>query len=161
MNGEILAAILVGLFEFVSIGALAVVFLLYAKRAQARLEARVMGELARLVAGEPCQSAAILNAAGHLIGQEAGRSAKMALMSDLSHASRDATHAATDGALAEISQANPTVGALLGGMGKNKAKGLLANPVIQLAIQGFLANANKQGGGGGSNGGQPPKQLSL
>jgi len=161
MNGEILAAVSVGLFEFCAIGALAVVFLLYAKRAQVRLEARVMAELARLVAGEPCQSAAILNAAGRMIGAEAGRSAKMALMADLSHASREATHAATEGALEQISQANPTVGSLLGGMGKNKAKGLLANPVIQLAIQGFLANANKGQGSGGSNGGQPPKQLSL
>lgn len=158
MNGEILAAILFGLFQFVAIGALALVFLRLAKREQARLEERITAELARLVAGEPCQSASILNAAGNMIGTAAGRSAKMALMADLSHASREATHAATEGALEQISQANPTVGSLLGGLGKNKAKGLLANPVIQLAIQGFLANNNKSGG---SNGGQPPKQLSL
>ncbi len=108
----------------------------------------VNAELLKLVNGEPCQTAAILNAAGRVIGSEAGRSAKASLMADLSHIKQATTSAASDQQLALIEDGAPGVGGVLAGMGPRTRGKLMSNPLIQLAIQAFMSG--KLGGPGGS-----------
>jgi hypothetical protein len=144
-------ALLLGFFQIVTFAGAAVLVRMWAARKQAEIEARITGELAKLVAGEPCQSASVLLAVGKCVGQEAGRSAKMALLSDLSHAQHSVNGIALDETVAKIGESQPGLGAILAGLGKNKAKGLLANPFVQMAIQGMA----------GRNGGSQPTGDSV
>jgi hypothetical protein len=120
-------------------------------------------EFSKLAQGQPCQSATILNSIGQLIGSQAGASARAGLMQSLGSAKRLVNTAETEATIEGINQVNPTIGGLLGGLGKNKAKGLLGNPLIQLAVQGLLnqkseASANLGGTPTGNNG---QKSFSL
>lgn len=142
MADVIIVAVILGFFQIVTFAGMAVLIRQWASRKQAEVEARITGELAKLVAGEPCQSAAVLLAVGRSIGQEAGRSAKMALLSDLSHAQHAVNGIAIDETVAKVGEAQPALGAILAGLGKNKAKGLLANPFVQMAMQGIMAGKN-------------------
>jgi len=142
MPDMIIVALILGFFQVVTFIGLAALVRLWVSRKQAEVESGITGELAKLVAGEPCQSAAVLLAVGRTIGQEAGRSAKMALLSDLSHAQHAVNGIAIDETVAKVGEAQPALGALLAGLGKNKAKGLLANPFVQMAMQGFMAGKN-------------------
>ena len=135
----------------------------YLSRTLKHYEERLTAEAGKLVAGEPCQSASVLIEIGKVIGSEAGRSAKASLMADMSHVQRAANSAAVDGAIEGVSAANPAIGGVLQSMGRGKASKLLNNPLVQLAIQGFMSG--KGGGGGGnhaaSGGGKPPGSFSL
>ena len=145
----IIVAILVGFFQACTFVGFALVLRSWAARKQAVIEDRITGELGKLVAGEPCQSASVLLAVGKCVGQEAGRSAKMAILGELSSAQRNINGIARDAAIEDVSEAQPGIGAVLAAMGKNKAKGLLANPLVQLALQGFMSkngNGNDAGG---------------
>lgn len=142
MPDMIIVALILGFFQIVTFAGLAALVRLWASGKQAEIEARLTGELAKLVAGEPCQSASVLMAVGKCVGQEAGRSAKMALLSDLSHAQHAVNGIAIDETVAKVGEAQPALGALLAGLGKNKAKGLLANPFVQMAMQGFMSSKN-------------------
>ena len=143
MKDSIIVAILLVFCQIVTFAAFVYLIRLWASRKQAEVEARITGELAKLVAGEPCQSAAVLLAVGKCVGQEAGRSAKMAILGELSGAQRGVNAIAQDAAIAGIGESQPGLGAMLAGMGKTKAKGLLGNPLVQMALQGVL---NKQNG---------------
>jgi hypothetical protein len=147
----IVVALILGFFQIVTFAGVAALVRMWAARKQAEIEARITGELAKLVTGEPCQSAAVLLAVGKCVGQEAGRSAKMALLSDLSHAQHAVNGIAIDETVAKIGEAQPGLGAILAGLGKNKAKGLLSNPFVQMAIQGMS----------GRNGGSQPTGDSV
>jgi len=73
----------------------------------------------------------------------------MAILGELSSAQRNINGIARDAAIEDVSEAQPGIGAVLAAMGKNKAKGLLANPLVQLALQGFMSkngNGNDAGG---------------
>jgi len=109
-------------------------------------------ELLKLINGDPCQTAAVLNAAGRVIGSEAGRSAKASLMADLSHLKRAENTAANDQQLALIGDQSPGIGQVLAGMGPGKRSGLMKNPLVQLAIQAFLGGQPFSGGSTPGNG---------
>lgn len=153
MKDSIIVAILLVSCQLVAFVALACLIRLWASRKQAEVEARITEELSKLVAGEPCQSASVLLAVGKCVGQEAGRSAKMAILGELSGAQRGMNAIAQDTAIEGIGQSQPALGAILAGMGKNKAKGLLANPLVQLALQGFMSKNGNDGKNGSDAGG--------
>jgi hypothetical protein len=104
-------------------------------------------ELTKLITNEPCQTASVLNAAGQLIGREAGKAVVMAIKSSLGSAGNIASGIAYDQTVEAIGQAQPALGGILGNLGKQKGSKLLNNPLVQLAVQGFL--------GGGFGAGQP------
>ena len=133
--------------QVVTVGGACILFRMWAAHKQKELEQRITNELSLLVKHEPCQSGAVLNAIGDVVGSAAGRSAKAALMADLAHASRAANTAAVEGAIADVSQESPAIGGLLASLGKNKAKGLFSNPLVQLALQGIMSG---KGGNGSS-----------
>jgi hypothetical protein len=116
-------------------------------------------ELVKLVAGDPCQSASVLLAVGRVVGSEAGRSAKAALMADLSHASRAANADAEQQAVDAIGEQHPGIGAVLAGMGPKARRGVMKNPLLQLGIQailgggfgGLIGGGNHNNNGGGSS----------
>lgn len=112
------------------------------------LQTAAGAELAKLLAGESCQSATILNAIGNNIGAAAGRSAKASLLADLSHAKRQENSIANEQQLSLIDQEAPGAGSMMAGMGPNRVNKLLKNPLLQLAIQGFLAGRTGSGGNG-------------
>jgi len=142
LKDSIIVAVLLVTCQLVTFVALACLIRLWASRKQAEVEARITDELARLVAGTPCQSASVLNAVGKCVGQEAGRSAKMAILGELSGAQRGVNAIAQDAAIEGIGQSQPALGAILAGMGKSKAKGLLNNPLVQMALAGMQSKQN-------------------
>ena len=114
-------------------------------------------ELEKLAKGEPCQSAAILNAIGQLIGSEAGRSAKASLMADLAHGKRNLNAAEDEAAGAALTEGSPALGALLSGMSGGRKNKLLSNPLVQLAMAGL----GRGHGNGSATSSKPPKSFSL
>jgi hypothetical protein len=147
----IIVCILLCLSQVCAFVGFACLIRLWTSHKQAEVEARITGELAKLVAGEPCQSASVLLAVGKCVGQEAGRSAKMSLLGELSGAQRGVNAIAQDAAIAGISEAQPALGAALAGMGKGKAKGLLANPLVQMALQGLMSGKAGAPGNGATS----------
>jgi hypothetical protein len=139
-----------GAFAVVVAGAL-LLSKLYIDRQIRKAEEILLQQLEKLTKGEPCEVATILGAVGTLIGRQAGTSAKAALLADLSHAKRDANIAGEEALVEQVGQMNPSIGGILAGMGRNQRKGLLKNPLVGLAIQGFL-------GGGFSPGGNHSKE---
>lgn len=109
-----------------------------------RVRAEITTELGRLVAGEQCQSGAVLNAVAEHVGSRAGVAMKASLMADLSHITRAEGQTATDQTVAQVAAANPGIGAVLMGMGARGRGKMLNNPFIQLAMSALL------GGPGGS-----------
>ena len=119
----------------------------YFDRKQEDMELRVRNELAALVKGEPCQSASVLLAIGQTVGREAGRSAKQAIFQEAGVAQRLANQVTDDQMVEGISAKQPAIGQVLAGLSRGQRKGLLGNPLVQLALQGLA--------GGGSTGGAP------
>lgn len=133
------AVILAGSNALMVAAALFLVHRYVSKRVnQAR--AAAVAELSKLIAGEPCQLGSIANALGAQIGAVAGRSAKASLMADLAHVKRDGALDAADAAAGAIATQQPALGGILAGMGSRSRKGLLSNPIAQLALQGLLGN---------------------
>src|SRR5574343_233904 len=117
-------------------------------------------ELGHLVAGEPCQSASVLNAIARSVGSEAGRSMKASLMAELSHAQRAINADAEDAAVDAIGEQHPGIGNALAIMPGKTRRQLAKNPFAQLALQFALGGGLKglMGGqdiSGGGNGGGP------
>lgn len=129
--------------------------LLLARRAARRFWSTICdtahAELAALVAGEPCQSASVLNSIGRIVGGEAGRSAKASLMADLSHARRAANADAENAAVSAIGEQHPGVGAVLANLGPKARRGAASNPLVQMALQYALGGGFGQGNGGGND----------
>ena len=99
-------------------------------------------ELNLLCAGKECHTGAILSAVARTIGQEAGRSAKAALMADLSHISREQGQQQADQQLALIQDQAPGVAGVLAGMGAHGRGKIFKNPFVQLAIQALTQRGN-------------------
>lgn len=151
----IFAVIGVGICQVIFFAGLARLLTTYFERKQEQIEARINDELVKLVAGEPCQTAAVLNAAGRVIGSEAGRSAKASLMADLSHLKRAENTAAADQQLALLQDSSPGIGGILERMGPGKRSKMLSNPLVQMAMSALLGGTAGAGGtpGNGNNGG--------
>lgn len=150
MNGVIIAAVLLGVCQFAGFVGLGWFLRIYFEAKQREVEERLNAELSKLVAGEPCQSGAVLNAIGQTVGREAGRSAKAALMADLSHAQRAVNDGAVEAQVDAISGAQPALGGLLAGMSSKTKKGLLNNPLVGLAVQALTSG--RQGANAPDNG---------
>lgn len=118
----------------------------YIDRKQAEIVRLGEAEINTLVKGEPCTSGRILLAIGQTVGREAGRSAKQALLGDAATAKRLTNDAVDDTLVGALTESQPALGNILAGMGKNQRKGLLGNPLVQLALQGLT---------GGAHGGAP------
>lgn len=119
-----------------------------------------MSELEHLSKGEACQSAAVLNAVGQLVGAEAGRSAKAALMADLSHGKRQLNAAQAEAQAEAIAEGSPPgIGSILAGMSGGRKSKLLSNPLVQLALAG-LGRSNEGNHSDGASK-QPPKSFTL
>lgn len=153
----ILAVILLGICQFVGFVGFCWYLRLYFDRKQAQIVESVNAELAKLVAGEPCQSAAVLNAIGEHIGSVAGRTAKASLMADLSHVNRNANLDASDAQAAEIGSRHPALAAALGSLGPRSKKGLLNNPILQLAFSALTGGGPGGGDTGNNHGGTDVK----
>jgi len=130
----------------------------WADHRQAQITSAINQELERLVKGEPCQSASLLLVVGRVVGSEAGRSAKAALMAELSHVQRQANSAVVDEAIESVGEKQPMLGAMLQGMGRNKQKSLLNNPLVQMALSALTAG---KGGGNHAPRSKPPQSFSL
>lgn len=127
-----------------------------AKNFAAEIQEAATRQIAALVAGEPCEAASVLNAVARSVGSEAGRSAKAAIMAELSHVQRAANADAIDVASEAVGERSPQLGMVLSGLGPRSRKSLFTNPLVQAGLQMFL------GGGLGGNhhnnngGGSPP-----
>lgn len=156
----IIAVPMLILAPFVAVGGALILTKRYVEqRYLAGVEAAT-SELEKLAKGEPCQTAAILNAVGQLVGAEAGRSAKASLMADLAHGKRNLNAAEAEAQADALTEgAPPGIGALLAGMSGGRKSKLLSNPLVQLA----LAGLGRAGAGNGSSGpSRPgPKSFSL
>lgn len=126
---------------------------LWAEKRQRDIERRINAELAKLVAGEACQSGAVFNAIGQLIGREAGRSAKASLMADLAHVRQHEKGAEAEQQLALLGEQNPTAADVVGAFGVKRAGKLFRNPLVQAAmavLSGGGAGPGRATGNGGS-----------
>lgn len=145
MDNTILAVLILGACQVIGFAGFCYVLKWYlAKRIQAAQE-RINAELLALVEGKPCQSASVLNAVGHIVGQEAGRTAKASFMADLAHAKRAANIAGEEAIVDAVADKQPMLGAVLGGMGRNKRKGLFDNPLVQGLLSQFIGSAPPSG----------------
>jgi hypothetical protein len=127
----------------------------YFERKQAEITLAAQSEIMALSKGEPSQTATILMAIGQTVGREAGKSAKHALLNDLANAKRATNDAIDDGIVGAVAARQPALGSMLAGMGRNQRKGLLGNPLIQLALQGLTgAGAGAGGVPAPTNGGE-------
>ena len=112
----------------------------YIEAKQAAIEARAIAEIMHLVKDEPCQSATVLLAIGKTMGREAGRSAKAAIFQEAAVAQRLGNAGGEDQVIEGIAGKQPGIGAVLAGMSRGQKKGLLGNPLIQLALQGLAGS---------------------
>jgi len=113
------------------------------------ISAAAAAEIMALVKDEPCQAATVLLAIGKTVGREAGRSAKAAIFQEAGVAQRLGNAGGEDQVIDGIAAKQPGIGAVLAGMSRGQKKGLLGNPLIQLALQGLA------GSGGGAPAAQP------
>lgn len=122
------------------------------RRSVLTVQDQATAELLKLVNGEPCQLASVLNAAGRVIGSEAGRSVKASLMADLSHQARAQNQADADLQLSMLDQAAGSggLGGALLSLPINKRSKIMRHPLAQMAVQ-LLANSG--GGSGPANNG--------
>ena len=120
-----------------------------------------LAEVQALCEGKPCQLATILTSAGQIIGSQAGRSAKASFMSDMSHSSRDATLSADQQDVGDISASNPAIGAALSGLKPRQLRGLLGNPLVQMALPGILRSLGGNQVVQSAGNGKPPKSFAL
>jgi len=165
MNAEIAAVLLLGLAQTITVGAFLICGWLWAKRQSRKALEALNAELLALVEARPCQSAAVLLAAGKVIGSEAARTMKASIMADLSHIKREANIEGENAITDAVSQQQPLLGGVLAGMGRNKRKSLLGNPLIQGLVTHYLTGAgngsSQPGSGPGGAGGPRRKDLSL
>lgn len=145
MSDAILACLLLAVVQVLAFAGFCYVLKWYLARRIAAVQARINAELVALVEQKPCQSASVLNAVGHIIGQEAGRTAKASFMADLSHAKRAANMAGEEAIVDAVGEHQPMLGAVLSGMGRNKRKGLFDNPLVQGLLSQFIGNAPPSG----------------
>lgn len=134
----LIAVVLLGLCQLLALVLVLLVVRRWLRSWLAELRDQANTELVKLVNGEPCQTAAVLNAAGRVIGSEAGRSAKASLMADLSHVKRAQNADAADQQLSLVEDHAPGIGGVLANMGPRSRGKLMANPLVQLAVQAFL-----------------------
>lgn len=156
MDNSVLAVLLLGICQIIAFGGFCYLLKWYlSKRIQAAQE-RINAELLALVEQKPCQTAAVLNAVGLIVGREAGRSAKASFMADLAHTKRAANIAGEEAVVDAVGAQQPLLGAVLGGMGRNKRKGLFDNPLVQGLLSQFIGagqpgNHNDKGTSGPSS----------
>jgi hypothetical protein len=162
MKSDILAILILGMAQTVAVGAIFVCAWLWAKRQGQKALVALNAELLALVEAKPCQSAAVLLAAGKVIGSEAARSMKASLMADQAHIQR-ALNIEGENAITEVvSQQQPLMGGMLAGMGRNKRKSLLGNPLIQGLVSHYLSGQrNGESTGSRLSGSGQKKDLSL
>lgn len=162
MNAEILAVLILGMAQTLVVGAFLLAGWLWAKRQSRKAVEALNAELLALVEARPCQTAAVLLAAGKVIGAEAARSMKASLMADLSHIQRGANIEGENAITEAVSQQQPLLGGVLAGMGRNKRKSLLNNPLIQGLVSHYLSGPrNGSSPGAGSAGPGQKKDLSI
>jgi len=111
----------------------------YFDQKQEWLELALSTEIMHLVNEEPCQSATVLLAIGKTVGREAGRSAKAAIFQEAGVAQRLMNAGSDDQIIEGISGKQPAIGNVLAGLSRGQKKGLLGNPLVQLALQGLTA----------------------
>jgi hypothetical protein len=145
MFDTVLAVLLLGLVQVIAFGGFCYVLKGYLQRRIEAAQERINAELQALIEQKPCQSASVLNVVGHIIGQEAGRTAKASFMADLAHGKRAANIAGEEAIVSAIGERQPMLGAVLGGMGRNKRKGLFDNPLVQGVLSQFLGGTPKNG----------------
>jgi len=157
----LIAAFLMFLSPFLAVGLALFLTRRYVEgRVQAVLDVAT-SELEALSKGEACQSGAVLNAIGQLVGSEAGRSAKAALMADLAHGKRNLNAAEAEAQADALTEgAPPGIGALLAGMSGRRKSKLLGNPLVQLALAG-LGRGGNQGNHSSGPSRPGPKSFSL
>ena len=143
MNNTILAVLLIGICQVVAFGGFCYLLKGYLTRRIQRAQERINAELLALVEQKPCKSASVLNAVGHIIGQEAGRTAKASFMADLAHTKRAANIAGEEALVDAVGEKQPLLGAVLGGMGRNKRKGLFDNPLVQGLLSQFIGGGSQ------------------
>src|SRR4030043_1675887 len=112
---------------------------------QAGLLLSLRAEREKLLKGEPCESATVLQSLAITLGREAGRSAKQALTGDLGHIGNAANGAMGEHQLELLGEQNPLAASLLGKMGRRGPRKPLAKPFKQFVLRAFM--------GGGSHGG--------
>jgi len=165
MGNALLAGISAAVLLIVGNTLLLLATALYLQRKLKEKQASAVVELEKLLAGEPCQSATLINAIGSQIGAQAGRSAKASLMADLSHAKQGASAIGAEVIEGAIGDQSPNLAGAIAGLGKRGKKGILNNPLVQMAIQGFLSGQGSGAGGSpgssSSNGGSNPPNYSL
>jgi hypothetical protein len=158
----VIAVICLGICQILAFAGLAWLISLAVDRKQAEITEKINAELAKLVAGEPCQSATVINAVAKNIGQTAGLSVKNAFANDLGNVKLSQNATEREQQLALISESNPGVGAVLAGMGKRGSGKMLQNPIVQLAISALLNRGGAPAGGSSDNhGSEPPRSTSL
>ena len=138
----IFAGIILAIAQIVGFLAAGRLIITYIDRKQAGLLLSLQAEREKLLKGEPCESATVLQSLAITLGREAGRSAKQALTGDLGHIGNAANGAMGEHQLALLGEQNPLAASLLGKMGRRGSSKLMANPFIQLLLQSFM------GGGG-------------
>ena len=122
----------------------------YIERKQAGLLLSLQAEREKLLKGEPCESATVLQSLAITLGREAGRSAKQALTGDLGHIGNAANGAMGEHQLELLGEQNPLAASLLGKMGRRGSSKLMANPFIQLLLQSFMGGGSHGAPGNGS-----------
>lgn len=142
----IIAAILIGICQIVTFAGFVWVIRIWADRKQAQITAAINDELAKLVAGEPCQAGAVFNAIAKQMGQVAGVAAKAGIMGDLGQLTRAENITAKEEQLSMIAGQNPQLGAVLAGMGKRGSGKMLNNPFVQLALGALMNRGNGNSG---------------
>jgi len=112
----------------------------YIEDKQHAIEAGLSAEIMHLVNEEPCQAGTVLLAIGKTVGREAGRSAKAAIFQEAGVAARMANQSADSLAVDAIGLKNPGIAGILAGMPSKQRRGIMGNPLIQLAIQGLAGS---------------------
>lgn len=155
----ILACILLGLFEvLLGLGGL-LLTKVWVGRKEKQIHDALLEEARKLLSGEPCQTAMLLNTAGRVVGSEAGKSAKASLMADLSHVAKLGNSIEQETAIGALAESNPAIGGILSALPKGKGSKLLKNPLIQLALSGIF-NRNSSNNPP-SNGGAKIKSFEM
>jgi hypothetical protein len=158
----IFAVIFLGICQVLAVAGLAWLLRRALERKQAEILETINAELSKLVAGEPCQSATVINAIATNIGRTAGLSVKNAFASDLGKVKLAENATEREQQLSMITESNPGVGAVLAGMGKRGSGKMLSSPIVQLALSALLNRGGAPAGGSSDNhGSEPPRSMSL
>lgn len=159
----IFASIILAIAQIVGFMAAGRLIIQYIDRKQAGLILSLQAEREKLLKGEPCESATVLQSLAITLGREAGRSAKQALTGDLGHISNAAKGAMGEHQLALLEEQNPVAASLLGQMGGGRRGNskLMANPFIQLLLQSFMGGSHPMPSGDNGSREPQPRSFSL